>query len=103
VVGIGLVAVSARPTVVEFTSHDRAISLLLPKDRRAVMTFENVSTFLRQDDERAVVARGWRDLYETRFFEMPEVAHAGVERTFLSVPQVAGANDAEASNDRERA
>jgi hypothetical protein len=101
--GIGLVTVSARPSLVEFTSHGSSISLLLPKNRRPVMTFENVSTLLCENDERTVVSGSRNDVNEARFLQVPEVADARVERTFLSVAQVAGRDYAEGANDGERA
>lgn len=96
---IWLVTVSARPSFLEFASHGSSISLLLPKDRRAVMTFENVSTLLRQDDQCTVIAGGRRNLHEARFLEMTEVAHSRVQRSVLSVTEVAGGNNAEGTDD----
>jgi hypothetical protein len=52
---------------------ERQLSFLPRPDRRALVTFENVSTFLRQEDQRAVVAGGRRGLHEARFLEVPEV------------------------------
>jgi hypothetical protein len=49
------------------------------------MTFDNVSTFLRQDHHCTVIAGSRRKLHEIRVLEMPEVARPGPE----VVPSVA--------------
>jgi eukaryotic-like serine/threonine-protein kinase len=100
---IGLLTVRARRSIVEFASPRCHLSLLPCLDGRAVMTFEDVSALLRQDDKRAVVAGGRRDLDEARFLEMPEIARARVERAFMSVAQVTSRDDAEGAHGGERA
>jgi hypothetical protein len=100
--GLGLLTVSARPSVVEFAPRRGQVSFLPRTNRRAVMTLENVSTFLRQDDEGAVASGTGSDLHEAGFLEVAEVARTRVERTFLSVMQIASRHDAKRSDDGER-
>jgi hypothetical protein len=66
------------------------------------MALQNVSTFLRQDDERAVVSGSRCDLHEAGFFQVPQVAGAWIERALLTVSQIAGGDDAESTDDGER-
>jgi hypothetical protein len=98
---VGLVTISARRAVLQFASPRSHLSFLPRLDRRTVMTFENVSALLGQDDERAVVASGGRDLHKPRLPEMPEVAGTWIERTFLCVSQVASRDDTEGANGGE--
>jgi hypothetical protein len=100
--GIRLLAVTPRAALVEFGSPRSQVSFLPRTDRRSVVTFENVSTLLRQDHQRTVVAGGRRDLHKPRFLEMPEVTRAWVQGTLLSVAQVTGRDHAKGSNDGQR-
>jgi hypothetical protein len=99
---IGLLTVWARRSIVEFASPRSHLSFLPRLDRRAVMALENVSTFLGQHHERTIVSSGRRDLHESRFLEVPEIARARVERTFTSVAQVASGHNAEGAYGGER-